>query len=111
MSYNRHARRVDDSAKIIIEAVRKAGYEVSIIGRPVDVAVRHPTWPANWWRFCELKTPRGVKNPKAAFDKRRKDQNDFVSAHHVPYFLEPEAALMWLRDHGPRGPMKEEGVY
>lgn len=95
MSLNRYARRVDTTHPQIVEDLRACGYLVEIIGKPVDIAVRHPTWPANTWAMMELKTP----NKKDGYTPRKNQQKqtEFCMAHGVPFVWETEAALSYLR--------------
>lgn len=81
MSYNRYARRNDESQPKIIEALEKAGWHVWVIGRPVDLLV----WKAGkGFRCLEAKTARGKKNPKAVIDKRQQEQIEFIDKTGTP---------------------------
>lgn len=76
MTFNRYARRPDESQAAIVKALRDAGWHVWIIGRPVDLLC----WKeGRGFRCLEAKTPRGKKNPKAVIDKRQKEQIDFIN--------------------------------
>lgn len=75
MSYQRYAKRTDKTQAEIVEAIKKAGWSVWIIGRPVDLLCWRPD---RGFRCLECKTAQGKKNPKARIDKRQKEQNDFI---------------------------------
>lgn len=75
MTFNRYAKRPDESQPAIVQALRDAGWHVWIIGRPVDLLC----WKAGkGFRCLEVKTARGKKNPKAVVDKRQKEQIEFI---------------------------------
>lgn len=75
MSFNRFAKRPDESQAAIVKALREAGWYVWIIGRPVDLLC----WKAGkGFRCIECKTARGKKDPKAVVDKRQKEQIQFI---------------------------------
>lgn len=81
MSFNRYARRPDESQQAIIMALRLAGWHVWIIGRPVDLLC----WKdGKGFRCLEAKTARGKKNPKARIDKRNEEQIKFIELTGTP---------------------------
>lgn len=91
MSYNRYARRKDTSHDEIVSALRGAGWSVYEIGRPVDVLC----WKAaKGFRCLEIKTARGKRDPKAVIDKRRIEQNDFISKTGTPRVTSAQEALL-----------------
>lgn len=92
MSFKFQKSKPDVTKDAIVEELRNRGYEVHLIGRPVDCLVRHPNWPLNTWRLLECKSPSG----KAGTLKLRKDQEDqqkFCAEHGVPYAISPLEAL------------------
>lgn len=103
-----YARRTDTTQKTIVEALRNAGYAVHVIGRPVDLLVRHSTWDVNLWTLLELKTPTGKRAPKPKLDKRQQEQAQFCCEFEVPYIIGVDDALHYLRmfgaTHGPLFP-------
>ena len=94
MSFKRpQIHRADLTIGAIVEELRNRGYIVVIIGRPVDLLIRHPSWPLNIWRLLEGKSPSG----KAGTLKLRKDQEEqqkFCAEHGVPYAMSGFEALL-----------------
>lgn len=91
MSFNRYARRPDESQPAIVEALRNAGWSVWIIGRPVDLLC----WkPGRGFRCLEAKTAYGKKNPKAVIDKRQKEQIEFIDVTGTPRVTSAQEALL-----------------
>ena len=91
MGYNRYARKPDESQPGIVEALRKAGWRVWIIGRPVDLLC----WKAgHGFRCLEAKTAQGKKKPKAVIDKRQKEQIEFINTTGTPRVTSPREALL-----------------
>jgi hypothetical protein len=81
VTFNRFAKRPDQSQSAIVQALRDAGWLVWIIGRPVDLLC----WkPGRGFRCLEAKTPYGKKNPKAVIDKRQKEQIEFINTTGTP---------------------------
>ncbi len=75
MTFNRYAKRPDESQAAIVKALRDAGWHVWIIGRPVDLLC----WKqGKGFKCLECKTARGKQAPKAVVDKRQKEQIDFI---------------------------------
>jgi hypothetical protein len=75
VTFNRYAKKPDESQESIVKALRDAGWHVWIIGRPVDLLC----WKAGKGFCClECKTARGKKAPKPVVDKRQKEQIDFI---------------------------------
>ena len=90
----RHAARVDANQAEIVEALRKAGASVWIIGLPVDLLLGHAgkTMPV------EVKTTTGKRNPKPA--KHTQLQKDFMlnwRGGPVATVTDVEGALRVLR--------------
>lgn len=100
MSFNRYARRADATTQQIVDELRALGYVVTYLGLPVDLAVTHPTWPRNTFRFLECKTPRGKKGA-VRLDKRQQAQREFCERHQVPYVTNGLQALTYLRQSAP----------
>lgn len=68
----RHAARVDSNQAEIVEALRKAGASVWIIGLPVDLLVGY----RGHSMLMECKTLTGKRNPKPA--RHTQLQKDFM---------------------------------
>lgn len=99
MSFKRQQiTRVDANQPEIVEALRAAGCDVEIIGRPVDLLVRRRSWgwAQNMWTLMEVKDPTKtgrtytMQPSKAA---KMKKQLEFIAAHNVPVVTTPEQAL------------------
>ena len=86
MSYKRpQIHRSDTTTDTIVSELRKRGYVVKHIGRPVDLLITHPRWPHNTWKLLECKSP----SPKGEL-KLRKDQEEqrkFCEDNRVPYAI------------------------
>lgn len=90
-------RKVDSTQALIVLALRKAGYHVSLIKEPVDLLVRRPSWPSNVFCLGDAKTPNragGKFKPRSD----QQEQQDFCNAHGVPYWPSAESALDYLRE-------------
>ncbi len=93
MSIQRWAARTDTSQQPIVNALRKAGWSVWFIGRPVDLLCwKH----GRGFQLLECKTARGKKTPKAVIDKRRIEQNEFIELTGVRRVCSPFEALLAL---------------
>jgi hypothetical protein len=93
VSYKRpQIHRADTTIGAIVEELRNRGYIVVIIGRPVDLLIRHPSWPLNVWRLLEGKSPSG-REQKLKLRKDQEDQQKFCAEHGVPYAISPLEAL------------------
>ena len=95
MSFNRYARRPDKVTKAIVDGLRADGYEVEYIDKPVDLLVRHPSWPKNVFRGLECKS-RKKKNGEVVLDKRQEEQRKFCETHGVPYVTDVFEARLAL---------------
>jgi len=84
MSYLRHAKKVDSSQEAIVKALRKAGVEVYVIGRPVDLLC----YVRGSWKLLEAKpAPEPGIRVKLKAPRKRKDQieqDEFIAKYHVP---------------------------
>ena len=107
MGYKRpQIHRTDDSQEAIIKDLKKAGWRVDVIGRPVDLLcfkvvsleqLLRVTECAGGYRLfvpLEAKTARGKSNPKPTIDKRQKEQIEFINATGTPRVCEGFAALL-----------------
>lgn len=99
MSFKRQqVTRTDANQPEIVNALRAAGCDVEIIGRPVDLLVRRRAWgwAQNMWTLIEVKDPTKtgrtytMQPSKAA---KMKKQLDFIAAHQVPVVTSVEEAL------------------
>lgn len=96
MSINRFARKADTVQAAIVEELRKAGVAVVIIGKPVDLLCRISSYPPNYWRAVEIKTPR--KSGAIPLDKRQRDQIAFCADYDVPKLSTTEQVLAYLKE-------------
>lgn len=99
MSIRRWAARADKAQPAIVEALRAAGYRVELIRKPVDLAIRHPRWPANRWMLAEAKTPMSKKSTQPRKRKDQEEQDQFCKDFAVPRWTTPEQALEELAEH------------
>jgi hypothetical protein len=87
-----YARKVDLTQQSIVDALRKAGFLVWIIGEPVDLLV----WKQGYgWRLLEAKTPNradGSYKPRAD----QEAQNLFCEMTDTKRVTTAEAALAAL---------------
>lgn len=92
MSLNRYATNSDKTQGEIVKALRKAGWQVWVIKRPVDLLC----WRLGvGFRLLECKSPANKRgDPK--IDKRQVEQNDFIELTGVPRVTSPEQALAAL---------------
>ena len=96
----RRAARQDASQAAIVEGLRKAGYRVEIIGRPVDLLVGklwRESFKGGWgidWTLMECKTPQ--KNGKRRPRRDQEAQDRFVEETGTPVVTTLEEALRAL---------------
>jgi hypothetical protein len=83
---SRHAKRADANQPEIVKALRKAGVTVEIIGRPVDLACRLPSYPPGMFKLLELKSGKRKR-------KDQPEQDEFMAAHGVPRVETAEQAI------------------
>ena len=84
MSFNRYARKVDSTQADIIDALRKAGVRVDIIGRPVDLL----TFYRGRWLPVECE---GTAKKRTRKDQER--QKAFIEQTGCPVVKTAEEAL------------------
>lgn len=92
MSLPRYAARVDTTQSEIVEALRKAGWNVLVLGYPVDLLCDKN----GEIRLLECKTPTGKRTPKARLDKRQVAQAEFCARTKTPYVTSAIEALRAL---------------
>jgi hypothetical protein len=85
----KYAARADSTQQPIIEALRKAGWEVYLIRKPVDLLCVQGSVS----RLIECKTASGKRNPTAKWRKDQEDQNEFCRRTNTPRVTTPEEAL------------------
>lgn len=91
MSFNRYAKRADKTQAAIVEALRKAGWAVWIIGWPVDLLCwKH----GKGFRVLECKTP--TKGGRIRIRKDQAAQNEFIELTGTPRVSDPMEALLKL---------------
>lgn len=95
MTFNRYARKSDEVQDDLVRDLRAWGYIVSVIGRPVDLAVRHREWPPGLHLLMECKTPgtAGARGKR----KDQEEQTKFIAETGVPVVTSFESALEALR--------------
>lgn len=99
MSYKRpQIHRTDTTQDAIVEELTNRGFIVKRIGRPVDLLIRHPSWPHNIWRLLECKSPSG-KQQKLKLRKDQEEQQRFCAEHGVPYAIGAVEALNLMGEH------------
>jgi hypothetical protein len=93
MSYLRHAKKVDSSQEAIVKALRKAGVDVYVIGRPVDLLC----YVRGSWKLLEAKAaPEPGIRVKLKAPHKRKDQvkqDEFIARYKVPVVRTPQEAV------------------
>lgn len=92
MSLARRAKKRDTSEPAIIQAIEAVGFEVWILDRPCDLAVRKAVWPPGIFQLLEVKTPYGKKQ-KARQDPRQEEQIEFLARTRTPVVTTPLEAL------------------
>ena len=75
MSFHRKMTRPDSTQQPIVDALRKAGVRVYIIGEPADLLCFY----RGVWRVLECK-PKDYKGPRAD----QKEQTEFLKATNTP---------------------------
>lgn len=90
----RYANRIDLVQPEIVSALERAGFVVWVIGKPVDLACRRPSWPPGMFQLIECKTPYGKRDPKARVDARQSAQIEFIEETRTPVVTSAEEALM-----------------
>lgn len=83
------ANRTDTNQQAIVDALRKAGCYVKVIGLPVDLLVGIPNGRGTRWQLMEVKQPLW-KRPRAD----QSIQAQFIDLHHVPVVKTPDEALI-----------------
>lgn len=97
MSFTRRqVTRIDGPQAEIVQALRKVGCRVELVGRPVDLLVHHARWGDHWWRLLEVKETTGKRAPKPRLDKRQKAQAAFLAETGTPVVTSPIEALRAL---------------
>lgn len=90
----KYAARADSTQKDIIEALRKAGWEVHVIRKPVDLlCIKHGRK-----ELLEAKTATGKRNPTAKWRRDQETQNEFCRRTNTPRVTTAEEALRALGD-------------
>ena len=94
MSLNRFARKADSSQREIVKALRDAGVQVWIIGKPCDLLIRYWCNQARryLWQTLECKSPYN-KDGSAKKRKDQKEQIEFIQLTGTPIVLNGEQAL------------------
>ena len=94
----KYALKVDATQPEIVNGLRAFKFEVVILGKPVDLAVRRPGWPNGMFAMLECKPLTG-KKPKARLrTKEQRVQSEFCAMHGVPYVTSAQEALDWLNE-------------
>jgi hypothetical protein len=95
VSFNRYAKRADKTTQQIVDELRALGFHVEHLGLPIDLAIHHPKWGKNTWKFLECKS-RKLKSGAVVLDKRQQKQADFCEQFGVPYVTTTFEALLAL---------------
>ena len=80
----RRAAKVDSAQQEIVDGLRRCGYRVEIIQRPVDLLVQVGK---NYWRLLEVRSCK--RNDQ-------KKQQDFIAQTQVPIVATVEQAIAEL---------------
>ncbi len=95
MSRHRYAAKIDNTQPGIVKDLEAIGIEVWDIRYPVDLLLRF--WCNRHHDYCwqplEIKTPYGVRNPKARVDRRQTAQNEFLRETNTPTATSFDEAL------------------
>ena len=91
----RRRAKSDDSTSDIVKGLRKAGFTVIHIRKPVDLAVTHKKWGKNMFKFLECKTAK-LASGKVKLRKDQEEQQKFCAEHGVPYVTDAFEALLAL---------------
>jgi|SRR5688500_9553889 len=88
----KYRAKTDATQGDIVEALRKAGWEVHVIRKPVDLlCLKHGTA-----RLLEAKTATGKRKPAAKWRKDQQTQNEFCRRTGTPRVTTAEEALRAL---------------
>ena len=88
--------RPDNSRNEIVKGLRKAGYRVEIIERPVDLLVGKQRWAKGYnWMLMEVKTPTKAGKIRNRTDQALQDQ--FIEETGTTVVTTLEEALEALR--------------
>jgi hypothetical protein len=86
-----YAARKDTVQQEIVKGLRKCGYRVIILGRPVDIGV----WrPPNFYLLMEIKSPTSTGKRRKRKDQPEQDR--FIEENHIPVVTSLEEALKVL---------------
>lgn len=95
MSLNRYAKRRDTAEPAIIQALEQAHYEVVVLDKPGDLAVRRGSWADGLFLVMEVKSAR--KRSGAHVNKSHKAQalaqEERIATHRIPVVTNPVEAL------------------
>lgn len=88
----RRAARVDTVQQEIVEGLRKLGFVVCLIGRPVDLFVGKPLGPGRFkWTPMEVKTC--TKSGKRRVRRDQEAQEAFIRETYTPVVMSLAQAL------------------
>lgn len=93
----KYAAKADSTQQPIMEAIRKAGWEVYLIRKPVDLLCIK----GSCTQLLECKTPTGKRKPSARWRKDQQEQNEFILRTGTPRVTSAEEALQVLRKFYP----------
>ena len=91
----RRAAKVDLAQAEIVEELRRLGYRVEVIGRPVDLLVGLDYSSGTRWRILEVKTPTKTGQRRKRKDQEKQDR--FIAETGTPIVISLEQALEALR--------------
>ena len=94
----RLASRKDTVQSSIVKGLRKCGFRVEVLGRPVDLMVCKTVYllpHATCWRLLEVKTP--TQTGKRRKRKDQQEQDRFITETGTPIVTSLEEALEALK--------------
>lgn len=95
MSLNRYAKRRDVAEPAIIQALEQAHYEVLVLDKPGDLAVRRNSWVGGLFMCLEVKSAR--KRSGTHVNRSHKAQaiaqEQKLAAYGIPVVTNPLEAL------------------
>lgn len=95
MSLNRYAKRRDVAEPAIIQALEDAHYEVVVLDKLGDLAVRRNSWPDGMFLVIEVKSAR--KRSGAHVNRSHKPQaiaqEQRIAAYRIPVVTTPIEVL------------------
>lgn len=95
MSLNRYAKKIDTAQPAIVDGLRKAGIEVWVISKPVDLLTRYKQ---RHWLPLEVKSDTSAARTR----KDQEKQKEMLAATGIPVVKSLQEALEAVTKHGAR---------